>query len=126
VLSRRLISQYKFIEHLTISTTFENESRSKCLTIQNITLKSTDKDRKIDLLFKQATLSEKSCTSETVTANETASSSEKLPSTVTVSYHNDVPSRGFKSFSDASKSDTVVPVTDQMLFSSNKYELKIQ
>jgi hypothetical protein len=46
------------------------------------------------------------------------------PSTVTVSYHNDVPSRGFKSSSDEFKSDTVVPVNDQMLLSSNKYELK--
>jgi hypothetical protein len=57
--------------------------------------KSTDKDRKIDLMFKQGTLLEKSCTSETVTANETASTSEKLPSTATVSYHNDVSSWGF-------------------------------
>jgi hypothetical protein len=75
-------------------------------------------------MFKQATLSEKSCTSETATANETASTSEKLPSTVAVSYHDDVPSRGFKSSSDESKSETVVPVPDQRLFSSNKYELK--
>jgi hypothetical protein len=64
-------------------------------------LKSTDKDRKIDLMFKQATLSEKSCTSKMLTSNETVSTIEKLPSTVTVSYQNDVPSRGFKSSSNS-------------------------
>jgi hypothetical protein len=85
--------------------------------------KSTDKDRKIDLMFKQAALS-----AETVTADETASTctSEKLPSTVSVSYRDDDVPSGFKSSSNEYKSDshTVVPVPDQRLFSSNKYELK--
>jgi hypothetical protein len=41
-----------------------------------------------------------------------------------VSYHNDVPSWGFKCSSDKFKSDTVVP--DQRLFSSTKCELKYE